>query len=252
METIYTKILQLLKEDRKVALCTIVAAQGSAPLPVGSKMIVLDDGSIFGTIGGGKLEHGVIGDALKVIAEGKASLSHHDLKKHHEMCCGGNVDIFIEPVMKNKKLFVFGAGHVGRAVVKHTLDLDMDILVFDDRKEIFNDWDAGNYKTKVAAYKEMLPGLIFDDATFIVIATYDHDTDREILAYCLKKPHAYLGMIGSKNKVATTRRNFLQSGNFSEDELNAVDMPIGININATTADEIAISIVARMIKEKNK
>ena len=252
MEAVYAKILELLKENRKVALCTIVSAQGSAPLPVGSKMIVLEGGEIFGTIGGGELEHGIIGDALEVIAESKAALSHHDLKKHHQMCCGGQVDIFIEPVMKNKKLFVFGAGHVGKAVVKHAVDLDMDIFVFDDRKEIFKDWDTESFNTRIAAYKEILPDLLFDGATFIVIATYDHDTDREILAYCLKKPHVYLGMIGSKNKVATTRRNFLQSGNFSEDELNAVDMPIGININAITADEIAISIVARMIKEKNK
>lgn len=252
MEFIYKKIAEILKEDQRSALCTIVSTKGSAPLHAGSKMIVFETGQIIGTVGGGRLEFAVIQHALEVISEGKGALIHHDLIRDHQMCCGGQVDIYIEPIMKNKKLFMFGAGHVGKAVAKHCLDLDMDIFVVDDRNEIFDDWTFTGYHKIIGNYPEILPDLPFDNSSFIVIATYDHDTDREILKFCIKKPHAYLGMIGSKSKVEKTKTLFLKADICTDEELSAVDMPIGLDIHADTADEIAISIVAKLIKEKNK
>lgn len=252
MEFIYNKITEILQKNQRAALCTIVSTKGSAPLHAGSKMIVFETGQIIGTVGGGRLEYAAIQHALDVMAEGKGALIHHDLIRDHQMCCGGQVDIYIEPIMKNKKLFMFGGGHVGKAVAKHSLDLDMDIFVVDDRDEICNDWNFTGFHKIIGNYNEILPDLPFDSSSFIVIATYDHDTDREILKYCIKKPHAYLGMIGSKSKVEKTRTIFLKAGFCTEEELSAVDMPIGLDIHADTADEIAISIVAKLIKEKNK
>lgn len=252
MELIYNKILNILKTGQIAALCTVVSTKGSTPLKTGAKMIVWENGSIFGTIGGGPLEHDTVQDAVHVIKNKRPQLFLHNLKVQHEMCCGGSMEIYIEPLMPAKKLFMFGGGHVGKAIVKHALDLDFEITVIDSREDIFNDWGFTGFRKVTGDYPKMLPTLPFDNNTFIVIATLDHPTDNEVLAFCISRPHCYLGMIGSKKKVATMKENLLSQGIASEEELSRVDMPIGLDINAVTADEIAVSIVAKLILEKNK
>jgi xanthine dehydrogenase accessory factor len=252
MELIYDKILEILNTGQVAALCTVVSAKGSTPLNAGAKMIVWENGRIFGTIGGGPLEKSTIEDAIRVIKNKSPQLFMHNLKVQHEMCCGGSMEIYIEPLMPSKKLFMFGGGHVGKAVVKHALDLDFEITVIDSREDIFNDWPFAGYNKVTGDFPKMLPSLPYDNKTFIVIATLDHPTDNEVLAFCIHKPHCYLGMIGSKKKVATMKENLISGGIATEEELGRVDMPIGLDINAVTADEIAISIVAKLIREKNK
>lgn len=252
MELIYNKILEVLKSGQAAALCTVVATRGSSPLKAGAKMIVWENGKISGTIGGGPLEQATIGDAIRVIKKRTPEHIVHDLKAQHGMCCGGSMELFIEPLMSSRKLYIFGGGHIGKAVVKHALDLDFDISVIDSREEILADWPFSGYHTVIGDYPKMLPTLPYDENTFIVIATPGHPTDNEVLSFCIRKPHRYLGMIGSKNKVATMKKNLLEGGIATEEQLNRVDMPIGVDINAITADEIAISIVAKLISEKNE
>jgi len=252
MELIYNKILEILKTGQSAALCTVVSTKGSTPLKTGAKMIVWENGSIFGTIGGGPLEYSTVEDAVRVIKNKSPQLFVHNLKVQHEMCCGGFMEIYIEPLMPAKKLFMFGGGHVGKAVVKHALDLDFEITVIDSREEIFSDWTFTGYNKVAGDFPKVLPTLPYDNNTFIVIATLDHPTDNEVLSFCISRPHAYLGMIGSKKKVATIKESLISQGIATEEELNRVDMPIGLDINAVTADEIAVSIVAKLIREKNK
>jgi xanthine dehydrogenase accessory factor len=252
MELIYDKILEILNTGEAAALCTVVSTKGSTPLKTGAKMIVRGDGSIFGTIGGGPVEFATVNDAIQVIKNKQPQLFVHNLKVQHEMCCGGSMEIYIEPIMPLKKLFMFGGGHVGKAVVKHALDLDFEITVIDSREDIFSDWGFTGYRKVAGDFPKVLPSLPYDNNTFIVIATLDHPTDNEVLAFCISRPHAYLGMIGSKKKVATMKENLMSQGIATEEELSRVDMPIGLEINAVTADEIAVSIVAKLIREKNK
>lgn len=251
MNKIYNKISEILKSNTKTALCTIISTVGSTPLKAGAKMIVFEDGSIFGTIGGGHLEEATIKNALVVIKNKEPKLFKHELKAQHEMCCGGSLEIFIEPIMQKKKMYLFGAGHVGKAIVKHSLDLDFDITVIDSREGIFNEWTFDGVEKITAPFTQVLPTLSYDNNTFIIITTFDHAIDREVLAFCMKQPHFYLGMIGSKTKVARTYEMFQSEGIATKEELEKVDMPLGIDINAETADEIAISIIAKLIKEKN-
>jgi xanthine dehydrogenase accessory factor len=252
MEFIFDKILEVIRSGQITALCTVVSATGSTPLKAGARMIVWENGQIFGTVGGGPLELAVIGDALKIIKNKKPQLFKHDLNKQHKMCCGGVMEIYIEPLMQAKKLFIFGGGHVGKAVLKHAMDLGFEITVIDSREDVFKDYTFTGFNKVVGDFPKVLPTLPYDASTFIVIATMDHPTDNEVLGFCLKKLHCYLGMIGSKNKVARTRENFIKEGIATKEELAHVDMPIGLDINAVTADEIAISIVAKIIMEKNK
>ncbi len=251
MKNIYQKILDIQKKGEKAAICTVVSTKGSTPLKAGAKMIVWKDGRIFGTVGGGNLENKVILNAGKILNANTSQLFNHDLQTQHGMCCGGKLAIYIEPIMQNKRLYVFGAGHIGKAIVKYARDLDFEIFVIDDRKEIFDDWDTGGYNKMIVNFTEILPELPFNDFTFIVIATYEHSIDREILAYCIRQPHAYLGMIGSKRKINVTVKMMTSSGIASKKQLEKVRMPIGMAINAEDHHEIAISIVAELIKIKN-
>ena len=195
MELIYQKIVEALNTGQVIALCTVVSTKGSTPLKSGAKMLVWEDGRIFGTVGGGTLEKSTIEDAIQVIKKKTPQLVPHDLKAQHEMCCGGFMEIYIEPLMPSKKLFIFGGGHVGKAVAKHALDLDFEITVIDSREEIFNDWSFTGFKPVTGDFPKVLPALSYDKNTFIVIATLDHPTDNEVLAYCIQKPHCYIGMI---------------------------------------------------------
>jgi xanthine dehydrogenase accessory factor len=252
VKNIYQKILEIQRVGERAALCTIVSTKGSTPLKAGAKMIVWEDGRIFGTIGGGNLENDVIPSAIKVLKDNTNQLFNHDLQTQHGMCCGGKLEIYIEPIMQAKRLYVFGAGHIGKSIVEYARDLDFEIFVIDDREQIFDDWETGDVNKMMVDFSDILPKLPFNDSTFIVIASYEHSIDREILAHCIQQPHAYLGMIGSKRKIKITNEMLISSGIATKEQLDKVRMPIGVDINAEDHFEIAISIVAELIKAKNK
>jgi xanthine dehydrogenase accessory factor len=236
---------------QKAALCTIVQTKGSTPRKVGTKMMVFANGSICGTIGGGNLEKKVIQNALSQIEVNKSKLFKHDLLHQHNMCCGGSVEVFIEPIKKMNKLYIFGAGHTGKALAQHASNMDFDIYVFDDREEYINDINIENVNTLLVEHGKILPSLSFDENTYVVIMTYEHGYDRDILSHCINQPHSYLGMIGSKRKVELTKKMFSEGKIASADALDKVDMPMGFNIHAESPDEIAISILAKLIERKN-
>lgn len=250
---IYNEIEEIRKSGVDAALCTIVHTKGSTPRKVGSKMLVYSSGTIKGTIGGGSLEKEVIKNALNQLKCNEPKLFKHDLLHQHNMCCGGTVEIFIEPIEKMKRLYIFGAGHTGQALAKFAKVLDFEIFVIDDRKEYIDQLSAVIEVNKLNVdYKEILPKLPFDKNTYVAILTYEHEIDRDILSYCIKQPSAYIGMIGSKRKVEMTKKMFLDAGIATKKQLNNADMPMGIDVLAETPEEIAISILAKLISIKNK
>lgn len=236
----------------QTALCIIVSTQGSTPLKTGAKMLVTQYGKIYGTIGGGNLEKKVIEDAMDVIRNNESKQFEHHLLQEHGMCCGGTVNVYIESIMPPEKLYIFGAGHVGRALSHYASSLSFEVSVIDNRMDEINKIQNNAVINVNADYVEYLSKVVFDKQTYIAIMTYDHKIDREILAYCLKKTFAYLGMIGSQRKVAVTRKMFLTTQVCSEEELAKADMPMGFDINGTGPEEIAISILAKIIEVKNK
>lgn len=248
---VFSEIEAVRRGVGKAALCVIVQTKGSTPRKVGAKMIVKEDGSIIGTIGGGNLEKKVIENALQQCLKNEAKLFKHDLLHQHSMCCGGSVDIYIEPIQKMKRLYIFGAGHTGNALAQLTKGLDFDTYVIDDRKDYLESLNAEGINKMNIDYKKVLPSLPFDHNTFIVIMTYEHAYDRDILAYCMKQPHAYIGMIGSQRKVELTKKMFKEGMIASEEALDQVDMPMGLDIKAEGPEEIAISIMAKLIAVKN-
>ncbi|MCL5990679.1 MAG: XdhC family protein [Bacteroidetes bacterium] len=252
MENIYDKIVEIRKSRQKAVLCTVVSTKGSVPRKIGAKMIVMDDSKIFGTIGGGTLEKNVIEKAIESISSAKTELISYNLTKDLGMACGGSVDIFLEPVFSQYKLFIFGAGHVGKSLAKYSENLEFDTYIIDERENIFNDWHEGRFTKLNLAIDDFSAKYKIDEYTFVVIVTKGHDTDSDVLKRCIVSPAAYIGMIGSKRKALEIRKEFVSGGIVTDSEFDRIDIPIGIDIKAEGPDEIALSIVSKLVLEKNK
>lgn len=252
MNHIYSKIIEIENSNTKGALCTIIATKGSAPRKTGSKMIVYQNGKIAGTIGGGALEKEVIEQALSSIKNNTSQIVKHNLVNELAMCCGGTVELFIEPIMNKKKLYIFGAGHVGKSLAKFAVELDFNVTLIDDRYEAFDDLDIPDCTMIKDHHATAIEHLKFDEHTFAVILTYNHQYDREILALTSMKPHQYIGMIGSKRKVEIAKKNMIAFKIMDSEKVATINMPIGLDIEAITPQEIAISILAKLIDVRNK
>ncbi|MCX6271900.1 MAG: XdhC family protein [Bacteroidetes bacterium] len=250
MLSFYEKLAAISRDNRRAALCTLISTQGSTPRKAGTKMIVLEDGSLVGTIGGGQFEKRVIEESMGVIQQNKPVIFHFDLREDLEMTCGGKASVFIEPVHTTHTLYIFGGGHVGKAVAKLASDFGFTVTILDERPEIAEEPPVPFCRYIIGDFQTTLANLTFDDRTFAVITTSKHMTDEAVLTACLRKPFAYLGMIGSRSKVEEFRRKLTEAG-FSNDELNRVNMPIGLPFRAETPQEIAISILAKLIDFKN-
>ena len=252
MKRIGDKIQESIKNGKELALCIITNTKGSAPRKIGAKMLVYEDGSIDGTIGGGDLEKQVISNALLVLKKKVSEHFRHDLLHQHSMCCGGTVEIYIEPIMKKNRLYIFGAGHTGQALAKQAVNFDFEVVLIDDRKEYLDQCSIEDVSKMHLDFRQALAVLPFNLNTYICIMTYNHAIDRDILSFCVRKEFAYLGMIGSKRKIALTKKMFLEAGHVNEEEINKVDMPMGIDILAESPEEIAVSIMAKLIMVRNK
>jgi xanthine dehydrogenase accessory factor len=149
------------------------------------------------------------------------------------------------------KLYIFGGGHIGKALAGYATGLGFHPFVFDQREGIFESWNMPEAETRTGDFMQIIDSLVFDTNTYIVIVTHQHESDEKVLLACAPREYAYLGMIGSKRKVAEIRNQALDKKILSAEILTKIDMPIGIPFAAETPAEIAISIVAKMIDVKN-
>jgi xanthine dehydrogenase accessory factor len=249
MIDIYKKITELYQQSRNAVLCTIISTKGSTPLKEGAKMIVCEN-ETFGTVGGGSVERQAIERAKALLKSTGCFIENIDLVTDEGSSCGGIVQIFYEIIIQNTELIIFGGGHVGKALVHSLGSLGFDITVVDDRKDIFSNWNDIDCKKITSPVSDYLHTINFHDRLFIAILTYDHRIDWEVLSFCADKPWAYLGMMGSKSKVRTMKQNLSEMG-IPIETISKINMPIGLEINAETASEIAVSISAKLVMEKN-
>jgi xanthine dehydrogenase accessory factor len=251
MLEIFNDLKTVIEQGNPAVLCVVTETTGSTPRKAGSKMLVFQDGTIKGTVGGGSVEFQAIQDALKIISCGEPFMKRFHLEQDLKMHCGGTMEIYFEPIGCLPKLYIFGGGHIGKALAGYATGLGFRPFVFDQREGIFDDWNMSGVETQNGDFLQIIDPLPFDNNTYIAIVTHKHDFDETVLLACLPHEFAYLGMIGSKRKVAEIRKNALENHSVSEAQLNKVDMPIGIPFAAETPSEIAISIIAKMIDVKN-
>jgi xanthine dehydrogenase accessory factor len=250
MSDIYTAILDAQAKGRPAALCTVIAARGSVPRHAGSKLLVFADGQPVGTIGGGELESRVMAAARQVIDNGQPRVEHFELvdpEQGDPGLCGGEVDIYIEPIKPEPAVLVIGGGHVGKAIVHLAKWLGFRVVLSDDRAEYCTpDWAPGADEYLPVPIKQLASRFAFHPETYIVMPTRGAALDIEGLPHLLAQPHAYLGVIGSRRRWATAAQALRERG-VSESQLSRVHSPMGLELNAETPEEIALSIMAEIV-----
>ncbi len=250
---IYEEITRLKKDGRSCALATIVQSHGSSPRKEGTKMLVRDDGSTAGTLGGGCMEQGVIELSREAMKDGSAQTVEFNLTgKHGTLACGGQLLVFIEPILPDPHLVVLGAGHVGKALATIAWFSGFRVTVIDDRDEFANkDNIPYAHDIVVNEFTEPFSGITVGRDAYVVIATRGHDHDLDALKAVLAGEARYVGLVGSKHKRAVLFSSLRQAG-FSEAVTGRVTTPAGISIGSVTPEEIAISIVAQIIEQRRK
>lgn len=251
MEDIYEAIVRFRREGRRAALATIVNVSGSAPSVESAKILVSDQGLVTGTIGGGCVEADVIQIAREVMTEGKPRRLSFDLKENPNfdtgLVCGGSLEVYVEPLLPTPLVYVFGAGHVGLNVYRAARLAGFEVVAADDRELFAN---RERFPEAKDIYAEPMDAIFAKLAppshAFIVIVTRGHRDDLRVLRWALGTPARYIGMVGSRRKVLTLRRELEKEG-VSSARLALVHAPIGLDIGATTPEEIGISVVAELI-----
>jgi len=248
---IFAEIARLRKEGRKAALATIIQVQGSIPSYESSKILIRDDGSIVGTVGGGCVEAEVWSVAQEVMREEKPRRLHFNLNAKPEyedgLICGGSLDIFVEPILATPTAYIFGGGHISLYVSRVASVAGFDVVVIDDRQAFASpERFPEASETHAGPWEEIFPKLKINDHSYLVVVTRGHKGDLTCLRWALGTPARYIGMIGSKRKLIEIHR-VLEGEGVSAEKLERVHSPIGLDIGALTPEEIAVSIVAEMI-----
>jgi len=251
---IYKSVVELEEKNEAGALCTVVRSRGSTPRHASSKMLVYPDGHIRGTVGGGELENRVIQEALKAIQDGAPRMLEYsmaDPQRGDPGVCGGQVEVYVEPILPKPTLVLIGAGHVGKAVAHLASWVGFRVVVNDDRPgfctpEVVPGADE-YYPIPMAQLPEKIE---INPWTYLVLTTRGMNVDVEGLPELLKSQPAYIGLIGSKRRWHSTRKKLLELGMDAE-TLDRIRSPIGLELKAETPEEIAVSIMAEIIMIRN-
>jgi xanthine dehydrogenase accessory factor len=254
-QEVFAALNDALQQGEDVALVTIVSSTGSTPQRVGAKMLVFADGRTVGTIGGGCYENDAFWKAREAIANRRPLTMkfelNDDFAQETGLVCGGQMEVFIEPVEPSPAVYVFGAGHVGYFVAKMAHEVGFRVHVVDDREKFANSERFGD---GIDVMVEHIPTWIethqLPPTAYAVIVTRGHTHDLDALRALAANPLRYLGLIGSKAKIKRIYDALIEEG-VAPDSLRAVHAPVGLDIGAITPQEIAVSILAELIAVKH-
>ncbi len=254
-QEVFSALAEALDKGEEVALVTIVSSTGSTPQRVGAKMLVYADGRTVGTIGGGCYENDAFWKAREAIKARKPVNVRFELNddfaQETGLVCGGQMEVFIEPVEASPEVYVFGAGHVGYFVGRMAHEVGFKVHVVDDREKFAS---TERFGPDVDVVVDDIPAWLdahpLPPTAYAVIVTRGHTHDLDALRTVTRQPVRYAGLIGSKAKVRRIFDELLAEG-VAPDTLRAVHAPIGLDIGAITPQEIAVSIVAELIAVKH-
>jgi xanthine dehydrogenase accessory factor len=254
-QEVFAALSNALEEGQEVALVTIVASTGSTPQRVGAKMLVYSDGRTVGTIGGGCYENDAFWKAREAIKARKPLNVRYELNddfaQETGLVCGGQMEVFIEPVEASPEVYIFGAGHVGYHLAKMSHEVGFRVHVIDDREKFAN---TERFGEGIDVAVEHIPTWIeqhkLPPTAYAVIVTRGHTHDLDTLRALTAMQLRYVGLIGSRAKVKRIYDELRRDG-VSPETLKAVHAPIGLDIGAITPQEIAVSILAELIAVKH-
>ncbi|GAB1467865.1 XdhC/CoxI family protein [Candidatus Cloacimonadota bacterium] len=253
----YHKLSTMLENQVSLWQASVVDSDGSSPAKSGMKLAVPLQEAPFGNLGGGELEHKVI-DFIRETKPDGAKLYSFSLSPdgaaadfNISMICGGKVSVYIEALHLAQRLYIIGAGHCGKALGQLAKLCGFYVCLIDNRQEILSeDLSDSSHETVLHDYSNLPEVIAFGTGTYVVIMTHGHLHDKAVLEQCLRQETAYLGMIGSKTKIAQTYAKLQEKG-FTEAELSRCHAPIGIPIGSQTPYEVAVSIMAELIKQRS-
>ena len=252
---LFEEVVKLRRAGRRGALATIVHTNGSIPSYESSRMLVREDGSIAGTIGGGCVEAEVWAAAKEVMQKEAPRKMVFNLNNEasydNGLICGGTLEVFVEPILPQPVVVLFGGGHVSMAVAKSAVAAGFGVSVVDDRETFANVQRFPMAQEIYTSYEEAFKNLQPNESTFLVIVTRGHKEDMRVLAWAVRTGARYVGMIGSKRKVISVYKALEKDG-YREEEFEQVFAPMGLDIGALSPEEIAISIVAELISVRRK
>jgi xanthine dehydrogenase accessory factor len=248
---LYEELVRLRREGRRCALATIVDVRGSIPSYESAKLLVRDDGTMMGTIGGGCVEAEVWTAAREAISTGRARHLTFNLGQDaaydNGLICGGQLDVFVEPVLPQPRVYIFGAGHISKSLSKVASLAGFAPVVVDDRETFANRERFPDADEVIAGeYEQVFPRLAVNDTSYVIIVTRGHRDDMRVLKWAALTPARYVAMIGSKRKVISVVKELEKEG-VPREALERIHAPMGLEIGAVTPEEIAVSVVAEMI-----
>jgi xanthine dehydrogenase accessory factor len=244
------EVLRLRREGKRAVMATIVHTNGSIPSFESSRMLVREDGSIVGTIGGGCVEAEVWAaakDVLKNEAPRKMTFNlNNEASYDNGLICGGTLEVFVEPILPQPVLYIFGGGHVSMALAAAANSAGFAIGVIDDREQFANRERFPMAREIYTTFEDAFAKVQPNASTYLVIVTRGHRDDMRVLGWAAKSDARYIGMIGSKRKVLSVYQALEREG-IPADRFEKVHAPVGLEIGALTPEEIAISITAELI-----
>jgi xanthine dehydrogenase accessory factor len=248
---LYDEIVRLRGLGQKCAVATIVQVNGSIPSFESAKILVREDGSFMGTVGGGCVEAEVWNAAREVIeTEKPRHLSFslgQDAAYDEGLICGGQLNIFVEPVIPQPRAFIFGGGHVSKGISKIATLAGFSTSIIDNREAFANQERFPEAEATYAEeYEDVFPKLPVNSSSYIIIVTRGHRDDMRVLRWAVNTPAKYIAMIGSKRKTISVVHELEKEG-ISREAFDKVFAPMGLEIGAEMPEEIAISVVAEMI-----
>jgi xanthine dehydrogenase accessory factor len=253
MKNLFESITELIKSGEAAALAVVIRTEGSTPRRVGAKMIIMKDGTTVGTLGGGDLEKKVIEEAINVIKKAQPKIASFTLdieKGKLDMMCGGELDIYIEPILPDAKVIIFGAGHITRSLAPLMKSAGFQVSIVEDSPDLLHKDKFPETEDLILTDMEQFArDLPSDTRTSIVLLSRGFSRDKTILNQLIQKDFKYIGMIGSQRKIRAMEEE-LQTQSVPKEAFSKVRAPIGLDIGAETPDEIAISIAAEIIAAK--
>ena len=247
---LFEEIVRMRKAAMRGALATIVHTNGSIPSYESSRMLVREDGSIVGTIGGGCVEADVWAAAKEVMEKESPRKMTFQLNNEanydNGLICGGTLEVFVEPILPQPVAYIFGGGHISMALAKSASEAGFGIVVIDDRDQFANKERFPMAQELYTSYEDAFARLTPNAASYLVIVTRGHRDDMRVLAWAVRTQARYVGMIGSKRKVISVYQALEKEG-YAPEGFSRVYAPMGLEIGALSPEEIAVSITAELV-----
>src|SRR5450432_1996734 len=239
-------LLELMTSRQRGALATVVRTSGSTPQRPGARLLLREDGSTLGTVGGGAIEHATLSALQHALAHGGSQLLIRDLAHDLGMCCVGRMEIFVEPILPLPRLWLLGAGHVAKPTATLARSVGFEVHVIDEREELNTAERFPECQLVIGDPGDELRKAALGDADWVLIMTHDHQLDEAALEAAAGQSANYVGLVGSKRKALrlVERVCAKRNGDFSLDRVFA---PVGLDIGAVSPEEIAVSIVAELV-----